>query len=50
DVIPLADVALLLARLGSMAIVVLLHLWKHNNLLSIGGGTACYMFLVQTVL
>lgn len=29
--------------------VVLLHLWKRNNLLSIGGGTILYMFLVQTV-
>ena len=29
--------------------VVLLHLWKRNNLLSIGGGTILYMFLVQAV-
>lgn len=27
----------------------LLHLWKKNTLLSIGGGTAVYMFLVQLV-
>lgn len=26
---------------------VLLHLWKKNTLLSIGGGTFIYMFLVQ---
>ena len=26
-----------------------LHLWKHNTLLSILGGTVCYMVLVQMV-
>ena len=31
------------------AVVVVLHLWKHNNLLSIFGGTVLYMALVQTV-
>lgn len=31
------------------AVVVVLHLWKHNNLLSIFGGTILYMVLVQTV-
>ena len=29
--------------------VVLLHIWKRNNLLSIGVGTVLYMVLVQTV-
>lgn len=29
--------------------VVVLHVWKRNNLLSIGVGTVLYMFLVQTV-
>ncbi len=29
--------------------VVVLHLWKRNNLLSIGVGTVLYMVLVQTV-
>lgn len=29
--------------------VVLIHLWKRNNLLSIGGGTLIYMVLVQLV-
>ena len=33
----------------SVAAVVLLHLWRRNTLLSIIGGTACYMLLVQTV-
>ncbi len=30
-------------------VVVLLHVWKRNSLLSIGLGTACYMMLVQFV-
>ena len=29
--------------------VVVLHVWKRNNLLSIGVGTVLYMFLVQVV-
>ncbi len=29
--------------------VVLLHVWKRNNLLSIGVGTVLYMFLIQNV-
>lgn len=33
----------------SAAVVVLLHVWKRNNLLSIGAGTVLYMFLVQVV-
>ena len=33
----------------SVALVVLLHLWRRNTLLSIIGGTACYMLLVQLV-
>ena len=31
------------------AVVVLLHIWKRNTLLSIIAGTVCYMILVQTV-
>ena len=30
-------------------VVVLLHLWKNNDLLSIFGGTVLYMVLVQAV-
>lgn len=30
-------------------VVVLMHLWKRNTLLSIGTGTVCYMILVQAV-
>lgn len=33
----------------SIAFVVLLHLWKRQMLLSIAGGTICYMLLVQFV-
>ena len=29
--------------------VVVLHVWKRNNLLSIGAGTVLYMFLIQVV-
>jgi branched-subunit amino acid transport protein AzlD len=31
------------------AFVVFIHKWKHNLLLSIGGGTILYMLLVQLV-
>ena len=33
----------------SVAVVILLHVWKRNNLLSIGVGTVLYMVLVQAV-
>ncbi len=33
----------------SIAVVVLMHLWKRQMLLSIAGGTICYMLLVQLV-
>ena len=33
----------------SVAGVVLLHVWKRNTLLSIVGGTVCYMLLLQFV-
>ncbi|MGN0721294.1 MAG: branched-chain amino acid transporter permease [Anaerovoracaceae bacterium] len=38
-----------LPELISCSVVVLLHLWKRNTLISIIGGTACYMMLVQLV-
>lgn len=31
------------------AVTVVLHLWRRSALLSIVGGTACYMILVQLV-
>lgn len=33
----------------AIAVTVGLHLWKRQMLLSIAGGTVCYMFLVQLV-
>ena len=38
-----------LPELIACAAVVVLHVWKRNSLLSIGGGTVCYMLLVQLV-
>lgn len=38
-----------LPELIAIAAIVILHKWKHNMFLSIGGGTAFYMFLVQAV-
>jgi branched-subunit amino acid transport protein AzlD len=36
-------------ELFAIIIVVLLHLWKRNVLLSIGAGTLFYMFLLQVI-
>lgn len=33
----------------AVAVTALLHVWKRNNLLSIGTGTVLYMFLIQTI-
>lgn len=33
----------------SLLLVVILHLWKRQMLLSIAGGTVCHMLLVQLV-
>lgn len=38
-----------LPELISVAVVVLLHVWKRNTLLSIGVGTALYMIFVQVL-
>ena len=50
----LKDVSLLSGSHGlpeflSLALLTALHLWKRNMLLSIAGGTVCYMLLVQLV-
>ena len=34
---------------AALALTVILHLWKRKMLLSIAGGTVCYMLLVQLV-
>lgn len=36
-------------ELISCLLVALLHVWKRNTLISIVGGTVCYMLLVQAV-
>ena len=36
-------------ELISIALVVVLHLWKRQMLLSIAGGTICYMLLIQFI-
>lgn len=33
----------------AIAVVIALHLWKRQMLLSVAGGTICYMLLVQLV-
>lgn len=38
-----------LPELIAIVLVVVLHLWKRQMLLSIAGGTICYMLLVQFV-
>ena len=50
----LKDVSFLRSPFGlpeiiSCVVVAALHVWKRNSLLSIGGGTVCYMLLVQLV-
>lgn len=50
----LKDVSLLTGSYGlpegiALAVLAGLHLWKRNMLLSIAGGTVCYMLLVQLV-
>lgn len=36
-------------ELISVLLVVVLHVWKRNTLLSIIGGTLCYMLLIQLI-
>lgn len=38
-----------LPELIACVVVAALHVWKRSSLLSIGGGTVCYMLLVQLV-
>lgn len=38
-----------LPELISVVIVAALHIWKRNTLLSIIGGTVCYMVLIQFI-
>lgn len=45
--ISLANVHGWLPSVISVVAVVLLHVWKRNTLISIVGGTACYMLLIR---
>lgn len=50
----LKDVSLMTAPFGlpeaiSITVIAILHIWKKNTLLSIGGGALLYMLLVQYV-
>ena len=50
----LKDVSFLKGSYGipeliACVVVAALHVWKRNSLLSIGGGTVCYMLLVQFI-
>ena len=38
-----------ISEIAACVLVAVLHLWKRNTLVSIIGGTVCYMFLVQMV-
>lgn len=38
-----------LPELLACAVVAALHVWKRNSLLSISGGTVCYMLLIQFI-
>ncbi len=44
-----SELAGFLPQLISCAVVIFLHVWRKNTLLSILGGTVCYMLLVQQV-
>ena len=44
-----ASAAGFVPELAAVAVVIAIHLWRHNTFLSIVGGTACYMLLVQMI-
>lgn len=39
-----------LPQLISIALVAILHVWKRNTLLSMIGGTVCYMVLIRIMI
>ncbi|MBQ3078624.1 MAG: AzlD domain-containing protein [Clostridia bacterium] len=43
------EAALFVPSLIASAVVIALHVWRRNTLLSIVSGTVCYMLLVQLV-
>ncbi len=38
-----------LPEIIAIAVIVVLHLWRGNSLISIGAGTAVYMLMIQAV-
>ncbi|MGN0132385.1 MAG: branched-chain amino acid transporter permease [Lachnospiraceae bacterium] len=38
-----------LPEMISLALIIVLHYWKKNMLLSIAAGTVCYMLLIQLI-
>lgn len=46
---PVMDAPHGLPEAAAVAVTAGLHIWKRNNLLSIGAGTVLYMFLIQAV-
>lgn len=47
--ISFTSIAGFLPQLIGCAVTAALHFWRRNSMLSIFGGTAVYMFLIQTV-
>ena len=47
--VSVTDLSSVLPAVLGVAVTAGLHLWRHNTLLSILGGTVCYMLLVQMV-
>ncbi len=47
--LPTAGLTQAAVTLVSVLIVILLHLWKKNTLLSIAGGTILYMILLRLI-
>lgn len=47
--ISFSSVSAWLPEIISCAVVVLIHLWRRNTLISIISGTVCYMLLIQLV-
>ena len=43
------SVANFIPQIVAVVVTVILHLWKRNTLISVFGGTAVYMFLLQLV-
>ena len=47
--VPYSDLQVWLPQILASVCVMILHLWKKNILLSVGGGTIFYMILIQVI-